>query len=66
MTFADVKVYAEIYELQDLVAAGQRQQFARISDVTARLFGGEKGDPHLMRPAELKPSAAACSTRSAP
>lgn len=53
MTFADVKAYAEIYDLQDLVVADQRLQFARISDVTARLFGGENGDPTLMRPGEL-------------
>jgi hypothetical protein len=54
MAFADVKAYAEVYDLQDLVVADQRQQFARISDVTARLFGGENGDPALMRPAELE------------
>lgn len=54
MAFADVKAYAEIYELQDLVVTDQRQQFGRISDVTARLLGGEKGDPHLMRPAEVE------------
>jgi hypothetical protein len=54
MAFADVKAYAEIYDLQDLVVGDQRQQLVRISDVTARLFGGENGDPTLMRPAELE------------
>jgi hypothetical protein len=54
MPFADVKAYAEIYELQDLVATGQRQQVARIADVTARLFGGKGGDPMRMRPPELE------------
>jgi hypothetical protein len=54
MAFADVKEYAEIYELQELVVADQRQQFGRIADVTARLLGGDKGDPHLMRPAEVE------------
>lgn len=54
MAFADVKAYAEIYELQELVVTDQRAQFGRISDVTARLLGGEKGDPHLMRPAEVE------------
>jgi hypothetical protein len=54
MPFADVKAYAEIYDLQDLVVSYQREQFARISDVTARLLAGEKGDPHLMRPAEVE------------
>jgi hypothetical protein len=32
--------------------AGQRQQIVRISDVTARLYGGENEDPTLMQPAE--------------
>lgn len=54
MPFADVKAYAEIYDLQDLVVSYQREQFARISDVTARLLAGEEGDPHLMRPAEVE------------
>jgi hypothetical protein len=54
MAFADVKAYAEIYDLQDLVVANQRQQIARISDVTARLFGGEKNDPTLLRGDELE------------
>jgi hypothetical protein len=54
MPFDDVKEYAELYELQDLVATGQRQQMARVADVTARVFGGKKGDPMLMRPAELE------------
>lgn len=54
MAFADVKAYAEIYDLQDLVVADQRQQFARLSDVTARLFGGENEDPTLLRGAELE------------
>jgi len=54
MPFADVKAYAEIYDLQDLVVTGQRQQVARVADVTARLFGGKNGDPMLMRRAELE------------
>ena len=54
MAFADVKAYAEIYDLQDMVVAGQRQQLVRVADVTARLFGGENGDPYLMKPAELE------------
>jgi hypothetical protein len=52
MAFADVKAYAEIYDLQDLVVDSQRQQIARISDATARLYGGENEDPTLMQPAE--------------
>jgi hypothetical protein len=54
MAFADVKAYAEIYELQDLVMAGQRQQLARISDVTALVYGGENDDPTRLRGAELQ------------
>jgi hypothetical protein len=54
MAFADVKEYAEIYDLQDLVMTGQRQQLARISEVTARLFGGKNEDPTLMRGAEIE------------
>lgn len=54
MAFADVKAYAEIYDIQDLVVANQREQIARISDVTARLFGGDKEDPELMRGEELE------------
>lgn len=54
MTFEDVKQYAEIYDLQDLVMTGQRQQLARISEVTARMFGGKNEDPTLMRGAELE------------
>lgn len=54
MTFADVKAYAEIYDIQDLVVTNQRQQIARISDVTSRLFGGKNDDPALMRGDELE------------
>jgi hypothetical protein len=54
MAFADVKRYAEIYELQDLVVANQRQQIARISNVTAWLFGSPKDDPTLLRGNELE------------
>src|SRR5687767_9773505 len=45
MAFADVKAYAEIYDLQDLIVDGERQQLARIAEVTARLFGGRNEDP---------------------
>jgi hypothetical protein len=54
MSFADVKAYAELYDLQDLVVASQRQQIARISEATARLFGGKNDDPTLMQPAEIE------------
>jgi hypothetical protein len=54
MAFADVKRYAEIYELQDLVVANQRQQIARISAATAWLFGSPKDDPTLLRGNELE------------
>lgn len=54
MEFADVKAYAEIYDMQDFVAQGQRDQLAKIADVTARLYGGEGGDPTKMRPPELE------------
>jgi hypothetical protein len=54
MAFADVKAYAEIYDLQDLVVADQRQQFVRLSEVTARLFAGDKEDPTMLRGAELE------------
>jgi hypothetical protein len=54
MAFADVKAYAEIYDLQDLVVADQRQQLVKISEVTARLFAGENEDPTLLRGAELE------------
>lgn len=54
MDFADVKTYAEIYDLQELVAENQRQQVARVADVMARLFAGEGGDPLKMRPPELE------------
>jgi hypothetical protein len=53
MAFEDVKAYAEIYDLQDLVVADQRLQFVKLSEVTARLFSGEKEDPALMRGAQL-------------
>jgi hypothetical protein len=53
MAFADVKAYAEIYDLQDLVVADQRQQLNRLSEVTARVLGGENYDPTLMRGEEL-------------
>ena len=54
MDFADVKAYAEIYDFQALVVESQRQQLARLADVTARLFAGEGGDPTRMRPPELE------------
>jgi hypothetical protein len=54
MAFADVKEYAAIYDLQDIVVTGQRQQFARIADATARMFAGKNGDPALMRQSELE------------
>jgi hypothetical protein len=54
MDFADVKAYAEIYDLQELVVDGQRQLLARITDVTGRLFAGEDGDPAKMKPQELE------------
>lgn len=54
MAFADVKAYAEIYELQDFVVTDQRQVFARLSDVTAQLYGTPNDDPTLMGPAELE------------
>lgn len=54
MPFSDVKAYAEIYDVQELVVADQRLQIARISDVTARLFGGEGGDPTKLRGEELE------------
>lgn len=54
MDFADVKAYAEIYDVQEFVSEGQRQQITRIADVTARLFGGEGGDPYKMRPEEVE------------
>jgi hypothetical protein len=54
MAFADVKAYAEIYELQDIVVTAQRQQLARVSEVTARLFGGKNEDPTLMRGADIE------------
>jgi hypothetical protein len=53
MAFADVKAYAEIYDLQDLVVADQRLQLNRLSEVTARVLGGENYDPTLMRRGEL-------------
>jgi hypothetical protein len=54
MGFADVKAYAEIYDLQAFVVESQRQQVARLADVTARVFAGEGGDPTRMRPLELE------------
>ena len=54
MDFADVKAYAEIYEMQEFVSQGQRDQVAKISEVTARLYAGEGGDPTKMRRPELE------------
>jgi hypothetical protein len=53
MDFAEVKAYAEIYDLQDVVVAGQRQQIARIADANARVYAGKNADPYLMQQAEL-------------
>jgi hypothetical protein len=54
MDFTDVKAYAEIYDIQDLVLDGQRQQVSRIADVTARLYAGQDGDPTKMSRPELE------------
>jgi hypothetical protein len=54
MAFADVKAYAGLYDLQDIVVTSQRQQFARISDATARAFAGKNGDPLLMQRSEVE------------
>jgi hypothetical protein len=54
MEFGDTQAYAEIYELQDFVVQGQREQVGRVAGVTARAFAGRGGDPHRMRPSELE------------
>jgi hypothetical protein len=54
MDFTEVRAYAEIYDLQDFVVQRQREQVARLADVTARLFAGAGGDPTRMRPPELE------------
>jgi hypothetical protein len=54
MEFADAKAYAEIYDLQEFVVQGQRQQVARIAEVTARFFAGDGEDPMSMRAQDLE------------